>query len=98
MQWNVGYFFRSGSLYNVGCAENYPSPTHGICFRSTQGLRPLLYHSHFLESFAVDACDAVEREAHGLGRGVELRLQPLELAHVAVPATPHAEGGEEKGV
>ncbi|MBR4042306.1 MAG: hypothetical protein IKJ09_08380 [Bacteroidaceae bacterium] len=42
--------------------------------------------------------DAVEREAHDLGRGIELRLQPLELAHVAMPATPHAEGGKKEGM
>ncbi|MBR3985401.1 MAG: hypothetical protein IKJ92_10710 [Bacteroidaceae bacterium] len=42
--------------------------------------------------------DAVEREAHDIGRGIELRLQPLELAHVPVPATPHAEGGKKEGV
>ena len=42
--------------------------------------------------------DAVEREVHDLGRGIELRLQPLELAHVPVPATPHAEGGEKQAI
>ena len=42
--------------------------------------------------------DAVEREAHGLGRGIELRLQALQLAHVAMPATPHAEGGEKEQI
>ena len=40
--------------------------------------------------------DAVEREAHGIGRGVELRLQALELAHVAMPATPDKESGEKE--
>ena len=42
--------------------------------------------------------DAVEREAHNLGRGIELRLQLLQLAHVPMPATPHAEGGKQEGV
>ena len=42
--------------------------------------------------------DAVEREAHGLGRGIELCLQSLQLAHTAAVATPHAEGGEKEGV
>ncbi|MBQ3239021.1 MAG: hypothetical protein IJA98_08150 [Bacteroidaceae bacterium] len=42
--------------------------------------------------------DTVEREAHDLGRGVELRLQPLELVHVSVPATPHAEDSEKEGM
>ena len=40
--------------------------------------------------------DAVEREAHDRGRGIELRLQPLELAHVAMPATPDKESGEKE--
>ncbi|MBQ7967665.1 MAG: hypothetical protein IJ290_07115 [Bacteroidaceae bacterium] len=42
--------------------------------------------------------DAVEREAYDLGRGIELRLQLLELAHVAMPATPHAEDSEKEGM
>ena len=42
--------------------------------------------------------NAVEREAHNLGRGIELRLQALQLAHVAMPATPHAEGGEKEQI
>ena len=42
--------------------------------------------------------DAVEREAHGIGRGVELRLQPLELAHVTMPTTPHAKGSEQQAI
>ena len=42
--------------------------------------------------------NAVEREAHNIGRGIELRLQPLQLAHVTMPATTHAEGGNEERV
>ena len=42
--------------------------------------------------------DAVEREAHDLGRGIELRLQLLQLAHMAMPTTPHAEGGNEEEI
>ena len=42
--------------------------------------------------------DAVEREAHNIGRGIELCLQPLQLAHVPMPATPHAEGGEQQAI
>ena len=40
--------------------------------------------------------DAVEREAHDRGRSIELRLQPLKLAHVAMPATPDKESGEKE--
>lgn len=42
--------------------------------------------------------DAVEREAHNIGRSIKLCLQPLKLAHMAMPATPYAEGGEEQQV
>ena len=81
----------------MGCAEKCPSPTQHLFSEHT---RPssITLHFHLLESFVVDTWNAVEREAHNLGRGIELRLQPLQLAHVAVPATPHAEGSEKEQI
>jgi hypothetical protein len=33
-----------------------------------------------------------------MGHTVELSLQPLKLAHAAMPATPHAKGGEQQAI